>query len=271
MRDSDLSRFLESAYERFHKRELVVHDPLIFLYDYPDLADRQIVGLVASCLAYGRVASILAGVRGVLERMRPSPWRYLADRSARGLASDFQGWRYRVTGGGDLAWMLTGVKRVIEDRGTLRPEVEPDDATILPAMERMVRAIGRAGEGDLRHLLPDPSRGSACKRLNLFFRWMVRRDAIDPGGWESIGAHRLIMPLDVHIHRVSRRLGLTRRRGANLQTARRITERLARICPRDPLRFDFCLTRPGIMGGRFDPAQGSGQATGQSGCGSLGT
>lgn len=244
----DPASFLQSVYERFHKRELVGHDPLIFLYDQPTLADREITGLIASGLAYGRVASILDGVRKVLGRMTPTPRRYLAGSTPGKIREDFRGWRYRVTSDAEFTALLLGVKHLLEIHGSLKPLLEGDEPTILPGLGRLVDALSDCGGADLRHLLPHPDRGSACKRLNLFLRWMVRRDQIDPGGWESLGAHRLIMPVDVHIHRVSRRLGLTRRKGANLKTAEQITARLRRICPEDPLKFDFALTRPGILG-----------------------
>ena len=95
-------------------------------------------------------------------------------------------------------------------------------------------------------LLPSPSAGSACKRLNLFLRWMVRQDNVDPGGWDSVSPAKLIIPLDTHMHRIGRRLGLTPRRQADLRTAIEITEGFRGICPSDPVRYDFALTRLGI-------------------------
>ncbi|MFW6062129.1 MAG: DUF2400 family protein [Planctomycetota bacterium] len=94
--------------------------------------------------------------------------------------------------------------------------------------------------------MPDPSRGSACKRLLLWLRWMVRRDAVDPGDWRGVPASKLVIPLDVHMHRITRLLGFTRRKQANLATAMEVTAGFARLCPADPVRYDFALTRFGI-------------------------
>ena len=95
-------------------------------------------------------------------------------------------------------------------------------------------------------LLPCPEKGSACKRFHLFLRWMVRNDAVDPGGWDGISASKLIVPLDVHMHRICMRLGLTSRAQADLKTALEVTGRFRAIVPEDPVRYDFALTRIGI-------------------------
>jgi len=95
-------------------------------------------------------------------------------------------------------------------------------------------------------LLPSPEHGSACKRLNLMLRWLVRCDEVDPGGWTEVPASALIVPLDTHMHRIARRLGLTRRKSADWKTAEEVTKAFAKYVPDDPVRYDFPLTRFGI-------------------------
>jgi uncharacterized protein (TIGR02757 family) len=107
----------------------------------------------------------------------------------------------------------------------------------------MLRAEAR---GARNYLLPDPAAGSACKRLHLYLRWMVRRDAVDPGGWSRVRARQLVAPVDVHMHRLGRALGFTKRRQADARTALEITAALRRFAPHDPVRYDFALTRLGI-------------------------
>jgi len=109
---------------------------------------------------------------------------------------------------------------------------------------RLVKAMGR----ERSYLLPDPRLGSACKRLNLYLRWMVRRDAVDPGGW-NVPPAKLVVPLDTHMHALGRALGLTDRRSADLRTALEITAAFRAIAPDDPVRYDFALTRLGMRGG----------------------
>ena len=152
-----------------------------------------------------------------------------------------------------VAELLIGMKGVLDSHGSLNAcftSHRADAAAEQPhldAISGFVEALCAASGGRLYHLIPHPARGSACKRLMLYFRWMVRRDSVDPGGWTGLNTADLIVPLDTHVHRMSLRLNLTRRRQPNLATAMEITRGLRAICPADPLRYDFALTRPGIM------------------------
>ena len=121
---------------------------------------------------------------------------------------------------------------------------EPD---VLGALGGLVDELSSAAAHSLAHLVPHPAGGSACKRLNLYLRWMVRRDDVDPGGWTTVDPARLVMPLDTHVHRTARTRGWTARRSADLRTAQEVTAVLGAISPGDPLRYDFAVTRPGIL------------------------
>jgi uncharacterized protein (TIGR02757 family) len=236
-------------YETYNHREYVHPDPLEFLYHYPDPKDREVVGLIASCLAYGSVHQILKSVASVLEPMQ-SPHNFLKKASKRSLLSAFKGFKYRFTTGEELATMLYGIKSVLERHGSLHrcfhQGLRDDHEDVLPALSLFVKELSSVFEGRPRSLLPSPEAGSACKRLNLYLRWMVRRDRVDPGDWESVPASKLIVPLDIHMHRISLRLGLTERKQANLRAACEITNAFRAIEPDDPVRYDFCLTRLGI-------------------------
>jgi len=240
---------LDRLYAHYNRREMVDPDPLQFLYDYPDVADREIVGLVASALALGNVKQILHGVRAALILMG-SPARFVHDTSPAGIRRAFSGFRHRMITGDHLATLLAGARRVILRHGSLRgcflKGLSKADADVMPAVVRFAGELNQGARGRCGHLLPDPARGSACKRLHLFLRWMVRRDAVDPGGWEGVGAHRLLVPVDTHMLRLGRSLDLTRRRQADLRTAREITDAFRRFSPEDPVKYDFALTRIGI-------------------------
>jgi uncharacterized protein (TIGR02757 family) len=240
---------LEELYARLNRREFVHPDPLEVLYDYGDPLDREIVGLVAASLSYGRVKSILASVRSVLARM-PSPAAFLAGASARELRDTFADFKHRFATGEELAVLLIGVKRVLERHGSLHAPfsagLRDEHGTVVPALIAFTTELRRAAGGLDDHLLPSPERGSACKRLNLFLRWMVRRDEVDPGGWDAVPPAKLLVPLDVHMHRICRALGLTRRNQADLRTAVEATEGFKAFAPDDPVRYDFALTRLGI-------------------------
>ena len=123
---------------------------------------------------------------------------------------------------------------------------------VVNGLSALVRAVKDGAEGDPGHLLPDPDRGSACKRLHLFLRWMVRRDAVDPGGWNSVDTARLLMPLDIWTYRIALRAGWTRRKSADMKTVREVSAALSAMNPEDPIRYDFALSRFGIRSG-LDP------------------
>ena len=245
---------LEDLYGKLNRREFVHPDPLEFLYNYDDPEDREVVGLIASTLAYGRVKQILKSVDNALGRMGPRPSSFVSDSSPDSLRVAFDGFKHRFTTGEDLCRMLDGVREVTAVHGSLgtffATLVAPEDETVLPALTSFVGAIADApcessGE-DGACPLSAPERGSACKRLHLFLRWMVRSDDVDPGGWDSVPASKLIVPLDTHMHRLSLLLGLTGRKQANGRTALEITEAFRTLSPDDPVRYDFALTRLGI-------------------------
>ncbi|MFH0798600.1 MAG: TIGR02757 family protein [Pseudomonadota bacterium] len=238
---------LEELYQTCNRRELVHPDPLEFLYDYGDLHDREIAALVASSLAYGRVRQILKSVSAVLSRMSPSPCGFVKESTEKEIGRAFAGFKHRFTTGGELSRMLVGAKAAIAKHGSLHgcfaAGFKKDDPTVLPALSRFAAELSG---GRKMSLLPLPGLGSACKRLNLFLRWMVRRDEVDPGGWAGVPASKLIVPLDTHMHRIGRAMGLTRRKAADMRTALEITAAFASVSPDDPVRYDFALTRLGI-------------------------
>ena len=241
---------LDELYGLYNRREFVHPDPLEFLYAYPDLRDREVVGLVASSLAYGRVAQILKSVSSILERMNPSPSTFLQHSSQKLLHSTYSGFSHRFTTGEEMALMLWGAKSVIERYGSLYEcfiaGLKDGEDTVLPALTAFVREINTVLPGGRNSLLPSPDRGSACKRLNLFLRWMVREDEVDPGGWRKVPASKLIVPLDTHMHRICLRFNQTKRKQADMRTALEITYGFRKIAPEDPVRYDFALTRLGI-------------------------
>lgn len=242
------TRYFDSLYARYNKRALCSPDPLQFLYDYPDVQDREIAALTAACFAYGNVKQILKNLNGIFTRMNGAPRAFVLGASAAGLRRTFKGFKYRFTGEEELCAFLLAVRRALEKHGSLEAcflrYYREEDGSVLPALRGFAREL-RAG-GGLSSLVPDPDKNSALKRLNLFLRWMVRKDEVDPGGWDKIPAAKLVIPLDVHMHRIARMLGLTKRNAADITTALEISRALQKHCPQDPVKYDFCLTRFGI-------------------------
>ncbi|MHC4200561.1 MAG: TIGR02757 family protein [Planctomycetota bacterium] len=241
---------LERLYAHYNRREFVHPDPLEFLYRYDDVRDREVAGVVASSLAYGRVGQILKSVAKVLDRMTGRPAEFLERASATQLRRTFAGFTHRFTSGEDVARLLCGMKRVMKRHGSLEAcfaaGMNDTDETVLPALAAFVDALANGANGRPGSLLPDPAKGSACKRLHLFLRWMVRRDAVDPGGWELVAPSKLVVPLDTHMFRLCRGFEFTRRRQAGARAALEVTARFRELAPDDPVRYDFALTRLGI-------------------------
>ncbi len=239
----------DSLYDKYNHREFVHPDPLEFLYPYEDIRDREIVALIASSLAYGRVAQILKSVSNALERM-PDPYAFLMRSSKAKLRHAFEGFKHRFTTGEELASLLHGAKRVIKRHGSLQAcfteGLRDDHETITPALDKFANALAEESGLEHSHLIPSPSKGSACKRLNLFLRWMIRQDEVDPGGWYNVPPRKLVVPVDTHMHRIGLALGMTGRKQADRKAATEITNAFKLIAPEDPVRYDFALTRPGI-------------------------
>jgi uncharacterized protein (TIGR02757 family) len=238
---------LDALVARYHRREFVHPDPLEFLYAYENLKDREIVGLIASSLAYGRVEQILKSVSYVLARM-PSPHDFLIQTDDETIIGAFAGFKHRFTTGLELAQMLCGMKRAIAAYGSLGDCFNAflKDDNLNMALCGFANTLRVDASARLNSLLPYPEKGGASKRLYLFLRWMARCDEIDPGGWDMIPRSALIIPLDTHIYNIGYRLRLTRRKQHDFRTALEITQAFKAIEPSDPVRYDFALTRPGI-------------------------
>lgn len=239
---------LNNLYSKYNRREFVHPDPLEFLYNYENTADREIVALTASSLAYGKVYQILKSVNWVLSRMNPSPRIFVEQSSAFVMKKTFSGFKHRFAGDMDLVGLLLGVKGVLKEFNSLGDcflsGYKITDSTLIPALSRFVENISKKGKGT--NLLPHPSKGSACKRLNLFLRWMLRSDDVDPGGWNGVSKSKLVVPLDTHMHAIGLKFGLTKRKQADFKTALEITSSFAKVSPEDPVKYDFALTRFGI-------------------------
>ncbi|MFO8084225.1 MAG: TIGR02757 family protein [Desulfobacterales bacterium] len=241
---------LDLLYDRLNQRKYVHPDPLEFLYFYNDIRDREIVGLVSSSLAYGRVAQILKSVSAILKKMGPEPSVFLKESNYETLKATFEGFVHRFATGDKMAAFLTGVKAVVEHFGSLEQcftaGLVKNEKTVFPALDFFAGKIRQYCPACPGHLVPVPGSTSACKRLNLYFRWMVRCDAVDPGGWDIFRVPKLIVPLDIHMHRICLQLGFTRRKTADMKTAMEITRSFVDISSHDPVKYDFVLTRIGI-------------------------
>ncbi len=255
-----LKKILEGLYNRYNHHNLIKPDPLQFVYQYTQPSDKEIVAFLAAALAYGRVEQIEKSLSNLFSRMGKSPYTFVKnfDKTGREKLISF---KHRFTTGGDIADLLTLLKKVLNRYGSIESffvgGYSPNDKNIIPALSRFCDSLwkiyakehnGQPTVG-LKFLLAGPAGGSACKRLNLFLRWMVRKDDVDLGLWKSIDRAKLIVPVDVHIGRLSRILGFHNHKTISLASAIEITESFAQIEPADPVKYDFALSRIGITEG----------------------
>lgn len=226
-------------------------DPVGFVHRYPGDADREVVGLIAALLAFGNVTVIRRAVANVLERLGPAPAARIDAATLPELQRALKGFVHRVWRGDDVARLLAHAAVLRREHGSLGAalaDARRRSPTFLDAVARFADGLRgpRPGRG-LAHLVPDPRKGSASKRLFLYLRWMIRRaDGVDLGTFAALDPAELVIPVDTHVQRIGRNLRLTNRTDASLRTALEITDALRRIDPADPVRFDFALCHLGI-------------------------
>jgi uncharacterized protein (TIGR02757 family) len=241
--------FFEAIYKKFNRKAFIHPDPLEFVYRYDSDADREIAGFIAAALAYGNVTQILKSVKKVLEPMGASPARWLRKNAVNDISRKFLSFKHRFTTGAELAVFLINIRTALKNYGSLEQcffrHYRPADETLAEAVYGFVNDFNSVACAPT--LTPCPEKKSSFKRLNLFLRWMVRRDTVDPGVWKRIPPEKLIIPLDTHMFRVARELGLTNRNGTSMRTALEITSAFRRVNPSDPVKYDFALTRTGIL------------------------
>jgi uncharacterized protein (TIGR02757 family) len=236
-------------------------DPVHIVRRYPAHDDREIVGFCAAGLAFGRVASVLNSIESLLAVMGPRPAAFVRGFDPAKDRERLAPLVHRWIRGKDLAALLLVLQRMLRESGSIeRFFLDGDDPAardIGPALDAFstralatdVRpAYGRVPKRPgVCYFFPRPSAGSACKRLNLFLRWMVRKDVVDLGVWTGLSPSRLIVPLDTHVIRLGQCLRLTRYRSPGWKMAAEITASLRDIDPMDPVRYDFSLCHVGMM------------------------
>ncbi|MBI5874413.1 MAG: TIGR02757 family protein [Deltaproteobacteria bacterium] len=259
----NLKTCLDKLYTAFDLKFLSP-DPLEFVHQFKKPEDREVVGLIASSLAYGRVDKILASIRNLLDKMDNKPYRFVIEFNPKTDAKIFDGFVHRFNIGKDIACLVYFAKQMLEDSGSVGEfflkGYNLADKNIKNALvsfsERALSldsspVYGRQGlakNAGVRFFFPSPKDGSPCKRLNLYLRWMVRNgDDLDFGLWKDIPSDKLIIPLDTHIARISRNIGLTKRKSPDWKMAEEITDNLKMLDPKDPVKYDFALCRLGIL------------------------
>lgn len=269
-----MKALLDKLYVSFNHPESAF-DPIQVVRRYERLEDREIVAFVAAGLAFGRVASVVQSIEAMCRVLGPAPAQFVRAFDPKRDGEPLRPLVHRWTRGDDFVALLWILRRLVAEHGSLERalavDLDPRAEDVGPAIERLgtaARAIdlrpayGRARKTPgVYYFFARPSTGSACKRLNLFLRWMVRQDGVDPGGWSAIPRRQLIVPLDTHTIRVGKCLRLTKRTTPGWKMAVDITRALRALDPDDPVRYDFSLCHLSMMG-----ACGLGMRQGDSQC-----
>ena len=214
MNHNELKYFLEGLYYVYARRELINPDPLLFLYNYNNIRDREITGLIASSLAYGRVSQIMKSVKKVLDCLTPEPAKFLKNAQSFNIVPD--NFKHRFTTSHDINNFLRNISQVIKEYDSIENFLSEclnssANNNLLEALNIFSRRLSQGKADKSFSLVTAPEDGSACKRLFLFLKWLVRHDDVDPGGWSVIKTRDLIVPTDTHMHHISIKLGLTER------------------------------------------------------------
>jgi uncharacterized protein (TIGR02757 family) len=252
---------LDRQYEAFNHPESAF-DPIQVVRRYEALDDREVVAFVSAGLAFGRVASVVASIEAVCRVLGPAPASFVRAFDPARDGRPLRGLVHRWTKGADFVALLLILRRLLEAHGSIERAFSSNLATdaedvgdALEAFSAAARAVDLAAAygrvpptPGAHYFFSRPSTGAACKRLNLFLRWMARRDGVDPGGWTTVPPRQLVVPLDTHTIRVGKCLRFTRRTTPGWKMAVDITRALRAIDPDDPVRYDFSLCHLSMMG-----------------------
>lgn len=245
---------LDALVDRYERPAFVAEDPVSVPRAFDDPADQEVAGLFAALLAWGRRSVLLAKLADLLERMDHRPARFVRDFEPGRDGARLAGFKHRTFGEADAVATVRAVQTVLVEHGSLGALFAsglggaPD---IGPAIQRFSDTLLTADPAyppRSKHLAR-PSTGSACKRLSMYARWMVRGGPVDLGLWRDVRPHQLVIPLDVHTGRQARRLGMLARTQDDWRAVQELTDACRALCPDDPARYDYALFGLGAYGG----------------------
>lgn len=243
--------YLERKVQEYNRPEFIVNDPVSIPHLFTRKEDREIAGFLAATIAWGQRATIVKNGHRLMDLMSHSPYEFVMNASPKDLAR-MSHFAHRTFNGKDLAMFIRGLRNIYAKHVGM----EAVFTSSLRRENKIMNAITayRTVFFSVRHELrtekhvSDPSRGSSAKRINMFLRWMVRKDAsgVDFGIWKEIPAAALMIPLDVHVGNVARSLGLLHRKQDDRKAVEELTAALRQFDPLDPVKFDFALFGVGI-------------------------
>lgn len=249
----ELAALLNELHDRYNRVEFIEDDPISIPHSFQHNADREIAGFLAATIAWGNRKAILKSARRMVAMMDYAPYDFTMNASAEDLRP-LKSFVHRTFSGEDFVDFIRAMQRICHRYGTIGNMFESlyEQSGSVAGMLSMVRREFFDVEHSLhceKHL-SSIDKGAACKRLNMYLRWFVRRDSrgVDFGTWQRIPMRELYLPLDVHSANMGRALGLLQRRQNDWKAVAEITSRLAQFDAEDPVRYDFALFGAGIDG-----------------------
>lgn len=246
-----LKDFLESKVDQFNRPGFIELDPISIPHQYQKKQDIEIAALMAAVLAWGQRATVLKKANEFLRWMDGAPHDFLLHHRANELKR-FSNFKHRTFNGTDALYFIESLKNIYQKHTSLEDAfvIHSTDETTESALinfHQLFFSLDFAPARTRKHI-STPARKSACKRLNMFLRWMVRNDGkgVDFGIWKKIQPHQLVCPLDVHVERVAKKLKLLSKQPPNWQTAVHLTNLLKQLDPADPVKYDFALFGLGV-------------------------
>lgn len=251
----NLKRKLDYHYRYFDYSQ-ISPDPLEFLHRYTDPRDIEIAGIISSVFAYGNMKQIITTLDKIHLIMKSKPFEFVTKFDLEKHSDLFSGIKHRFYTSNDITLFFNALKRVYINYGSLKYlfllyyfEKEESLKESIHFFSTNLISLASGNEKPSRGLVfmfPDPMKGSACKRMNLFLRWMVRKDELDFGLWKEIKPEKLVIPVDTHIAKICRHLKLTRQKNISWKMAEEITKNLKKFDPHDPVKYDFAICHIGI-------------------------
>ncbi|HMM12905.1 MAG TPA: TIGR02757 family protein [Bacteroidales bacterium] len=246
----ELKLLLDTWYDRYNRPEFIVHDPISIPHMFKRKEDIEISGLFTAILSWGQRKSILSKSEQLMKMMDMQPFDFVL-HAGKDELKRLNSFVYRTFNATDCLTLVWGLRQIYSNPGGMESIVSDGFAIngAFGAIEKLRNALlSVPHEKRTRKHLPSPEKGSAAKRINMFFRWMIRHDSsgIDFGLWQQIPASLLVCPLDVHTGRVARNLGLLEVKNDNWNAALSLTNRLKAFDDKDPVKYDIALFCAGL-------------------------
>lgn len=240
---------LEELADKYEVASFIEDDPIQFPHRYKNEKDIEIAAFVSSLFAYGSRKVFVKKLDELFSIMQNKPLDFVLNFNPKSL----KGFNYRFAKDFDIIEVFTILNKLYKSQNSLKELFEHGyniDKTVLTMLKSVVDYFydsvrNEVGQG-FYHLIPNARNGGAMKRMNMFLRWMVRKPPVDLGIWDFIPRNELLIPLDVHVARVSREMGLLKRNSNDFKAVLELSNNLKKLCPEDPIKFDFAIFGLGI-------------------------